>query len=82
MLGGVRRQNLVLDFVYLFYPFLIPFPLTFLLAIVAVAVAASRYPVGPSPSLLYGVVVLGSIPSHPCKILEGFCVAPSLMRLI
>ena len=82
MLGGVRRQNLVLDLVYLLYPFLIPFPLTAILTIVAVVVAASRYPVGPSPSLLSGAVVLGSITSQPWKNLEGFCVDLSLMRLL
>ena len=75
---------MVLDFVYLFYLLLIPFPLTVILAIVAVVVVvvASRYPIGPSPSSLYGVVVLGSIPSHLWKNLEGFCVALSLMRLL
>ena len=55
-------QNSVLYCVYLFYPFLILLPLTIIHSIVDVAVSASICPVGPSPSLLFGVVVLWSFP--------------------
>ena len=68
-------QNLVLDFVYLFYTFLIPLPLTVTLVIVAIVASASRYPIGTSPSLLYVIFVIGSIPSQPRNHLEGFFIA-------
>ena len=48
--GTTSLQRLVLDCVYLFYPFLILFPLTVIHTIVAVSNAASMCPVGPSPS--------------------------------
>ena len=67
----MRLQISVLDLVYLFYQFLISLLLTFILAIVVVFDDDSRYPVGPSPSSLHIVVVLGSIPSHPRNHMEG-----------
>ena len=80
--GTTNLQNPVLDFVYLFYPFLIPLPLTVILTIVSAVADASRYPVGTSTSMLSGVVVIRSIPSHPRNNLEDFCVALSLIRLL
>ena len=59
----------------LFYLILILLPLTIILATVAVVAGASRYPVCSSPSSLYRVVVLRSIPSQTWNHLEGFCVA-------
>ena len=81
-LGTTSLQNSVLYFVYIFYPFLIPLPLTVILNIVSVVAAASRYPVVTTTSSIFGVVVLVSITSHPRNHLEGFCVALSLMPLI
>ena len=75
-------QNLVIYFVYLFYPLLIPLPLTVVHATVAVVAAASMYHVDSSPSLLYIVFVLGSIPSQPQNHRGESCVSFLLMRLI
>ena len=83
---------MVLYFAYIFYPILIPFPLTAILSIsvvvvvvvfvvvVVVIVVVSRYLNGPLPSLLSSVVPRGSIPSLPRNHLEGFCVVLSLKR--
>ena len=78
--GTTSLQYLVLDFAYLFYPILIPLPLTVILSIAVVVADISRYLVGPSPILLSLVVALGSIPSLPWNHLEGFCVTLSLKR--
>ena len=81
-LGTTSLQNSVLDCVYLFYPFLILLPLTVIHAIVFAVAAASMYPVGPSPGSLYGVVMLGYIPSQPHNHREESCVALLLMCLL
>ena len=78
--GPSKTWYLVLDFSYLFYPFLIPLPLTFVLSIVFVVVVVSGYLVSPLPSSLSLVFALGSIPSLPCNHLNVFCVALSLKR--
>ena len=75
-------QYSVPDFVYLSYMIFIPLTLTAILYIVVVVAADYRYIVSPLFSLLYGVVVLGSIPSLPWNHPEGFCVAVSLMHRI
>ena len=74
-------HKLVLDFVYLFYPLLVLLPLTAIHVIVAVAADYSMYPIGPSPSSLFGVVVIGSIFFQPPNHREESCVALSSMHL-
>ena len=80
--GTTILHHSFLDFVYLFYPFLIQLPLTAIRAIIDVVAAVSMYLVGPSPSLLFLIVVLGSIHYQPLTHREDSCVALSLMRLL
>ena len=75
-------QKLVLYCVYIFYPFLILLPINVIHVIFSIAAGDSMCPVGTSPSSLFGVVVLGSIPFQPLKHHQESCVALPLMRLI
>ena len=43
----------VLDYLFLFYPLLIPFSPTVIHAVVAVDVASSMSPIGPLPNSLF-----------------------------